>query len=170
MKILAHILIKKYIKKFIKFINKKMFKKCITGSLQNSGKSLRRKNELVKMQKKMMMLLHEYQAQGLLKKYEVPIPKGSVVLSASEVTNALKQIGKTPGYAVKAQVHTGGRGLGYFKENNFKGGVHIVSSEGEVNNLVPKMIGNTLITKQTGEKGIPCKALYIVEKVGNGTI
>ena len=76
-------------------------------------------------------------------------------------------MGQTTGYAVKAQVHTGGRGLGKFKENNFQGGVHVVSTTNEVKELIPKMIGKTLITKQTGEKGIKCNALYIVEKVGN---
>jgi succinyl-CoA synthetase beta subunit len=75
-------------------------------------------------------------------------------------------MGHVNGYAVKAQVLTGGRGLGYFKENNFKGGVHVVSTEQEVRNLVPKMIGKTLVTKQTGEKGMTCNTLFIVEKVG----
>ena len=81
------------------------------------------------------------------------------------VREILQEMGKTSGYAVKAQALTGGRGLGYFKENNFKGGVHVVSTGEEVLNLVPKMLGKTLITKQTGEKGIPCNTLFIVEKV-----
>jgi succinyl-CoA synthetase beta subunit len=79
---------------------------------------------------------------------------------------ALKELGKTTGYAVKSQVQTGGRGLGHFKENNFQGGVHVVSTAEDVKNLVPKMIGKTLVTKQTGASGLPCNALYIVEKVG----
>jgi succinyl-CoA synthetase beta subunit len=61
---------------------------------------------------------------------------------------------------------TGGRGLGHFKENNFKGGVQVVSNPEEINQIVPKMLDKTLVTKQTGDKGMPCKALYIVEKVG----
>jgi len=76
-------------------------------------------------------------------------------------------MGEVSGYAVKSQVLTGGRGLGYFKENNFKGGVHVVNTPQEVLQLVPKMINKTLVTKQTGEKGMSCKALYLVEKVGN---
>ena len=75
-------------------------------------------------------------------------------------------MGKTTGYAVKAQVQTGGRGLGKFKENNFQGGVHVVTKPEQVKELIPKMLGNTLITKQTGEKGIKCNTLFIVEKVG----
>jgi succinyl-CoA synthetase beta subunit len=89
-----------------------------------------------------------------------------VVHSISDVSRVLEQMGKTTGYAVKAQVHAGGRGLGSFKENNFKGGVHVVTSGEEVNTLVPKMLGKTLVTKQTGEKGVPCNSLFIVEKVG----
>ena len=52
-----------------------MFKKCITDTYSLFGKSLPKTKELTKVQKKMMMLLHEYQAQGLLKKYNVPVPK-----------------------------------------------------------------------------------------------
>ena len=48
--------------------------------------------------------------------------------SDADVNKALQELGQTKGYAVKAQVHTGGRGLGYFKENNFKGGVQVVTT------------------------------------------
>jgi len=75
-------------------------------------------------------------------------------------------LGNATGYAVKAQVHTGGRGLGYFKENNFKGGVQIVNTPDQVRQVIPNMVGKTLVTKQTGEKGLPCKTLFIVEKLG----
>ncbi len=74
-------------------------------------------------------------------------------------------MGNVSGYAVKAQVLTGGRGLGHFKENNFQGGVHVVNTREEVSDLVPKMINKTLITKQTGEKGIQCNTIFLVEKV-----
>jgi len=57
--------------------------------------------------------------------------------------------------------------LGYFKENNFKGGVQVVNTPEEVKNVIPNMVGKTLITKQTGEKGLPCNTLFIVEKLGN---
>jgi len=87
------------------------------------------------------------------------------VQSIDEVNNALDQLGETIGYAVKAQVHTGGRGLGHFKENNFKGGVQVVTTPEQVKEVIPKMVGKTLITKQTGEKGLPCNRLFIVEKL-----
>merc|ERR1712019_227558 len=57
-----------------------------------------------------------------------------------------------------------GRGLGYFKENNFQGGVHIVPKD-KVAEVADKMLGKTLITKQTGEEGKPNNTLLIAEKV-----
>lgn len=68
-------------------------------------------------------------------------------------------------FVVKAQILAGGRGLGEFKENGFKGGVHIVKSPKEVQDIASKMCGYTLVTKQTGEDGIKCNCVYIVEKI-----
>jgi succinyl-CoA synthetase beta subunit len=59
----------------------------------------------------------------------------------------------------------GGRGLGYFKENNFKGGVHLVKTPDQVQEIADKMCGKTLITKQSGDAGFPCNCVYIVEKI-----
>jgi succinyl-CoA synthetase beta subunit len=59
----------------------------------------------------------------------------------------------------------GGRGLGYFKENKFQSGVHIVKTPLEVQDVAEKMCGKTLITKQSGEAGFPCNCVYIVEKI-----
>ena len=86
--------------------------------------------------------------------------------SNEDINKALEELGDTKDYAVKAQVHTGGRGLGYFKENNFKGGVQVVSAPQQVRELIPKMVGKTLVTKQIGEKGLICKTIFIVEKLG----
>jgi hypothetical protein len=58
-----------------------MFKKHITDTLLHSGRTNRRRGEIAKVQKKMMMLLHEYQAQGLLKKYTVPVPRVNFFLN-----------------------------------------------------------------------------------------
>jgi succinyl-CoA synthetase beta subunit len=55
--------------------------------------------------------------------------------------------------------------MGYFKENNFKGGVHIVKTPAEVESIAEKMCGKTLITKQSGDSGFPCNCVYIVEKL-----
>ena len=59
----------------------------------------------------------------------------------------------------------GGRGRGYFKENDFKGGVHIVKTAEEVQKIADNMCGKTLITAQSGEAGFPCNCVYIVEKI-----
>lgn len=60
----------------------------------------------------------------------------------------------------------GGRGLGHFKENGFQGGVHIVDTPDKVKDVAGKMLGNSLVTKQSGKDGLPCNAIYIVEKIG----
>jgi len=65
---------------------------------------------------------------------------------------------------VKSQVLAGGRGLGHFKENNFQGGVHIVAKD-KVAETADKMLGKTLVTKQTGEEGKPNNTLMLAEKV-----
>lgn len=56
--------------------------------------------------------------------------------------------------------------MGTFKENNFKGGVHIVKTPKEVEEIAEKMCGKTLVTKQSGEEGMICNCVYIVEKLG----
>ena len=67
---------------------------------------------------------------------------------------------------VKAQVLGGGRGLGHFKETGFKSGVHIVDSVDKVESLAKEMVGNHLITAQSGDAGFKCSAVYIVDKLG----
>jgi len=107
--------------------------------------------------------LHEYQAQIIFGKYGVAVPKN---LPAFSVAEAVEKAAEMPGdeVVVKSQVLAGGRGLGYFKENNFQGGVHIVP-KGKVAEVADKMLGKTLITKQTGAEGKPNNTLLIAEKV-----
>lgn len=111
--------------------------------------------------------LHEYQAGALLHSYQVPIPIGSVAFSAEEALQKAKDFGEGhDAYVVKAQVLGGGRGLGHFKETGFKSGVHIVDSVDKVHSLAKEMVGNHLITAQSGDEGFKCSAVYIVEKLG----
>merc|ERR1712151_819258 len=86
---------------------------------------------------------------------------------AFSVAEAVEKSKEMPGdeVVVKSQVLAGGRGLGYFKENNFQGGVHIVAKD-KVGEIADKMLGKTLITKQTGEEGKPNNTLMLAEKVG----
>merc|ERR1719261_2237604 len=65
---------------------------------------------------------------------------------------------------VKSQVLAGGRGLGHVKENGFQGGVHVAKDKNHALELGEKMMGNTLVTKQTGAEGKPINTLLLVEK------
>lgn len=107
--------------------------------------------------------LHEYQAQQIFQKFGVGVPKNLPAFSPEE---AVAKASEMPGdkVVVKAQVLAGGRGLGYFKENNFQGGVHIVPKD-KVKEVADKMLGKTLITKQTGEEGKPNNTVLLAEKV-----
>lgn len=107
--------------------------------------------------------LHEYQAQKIFQEFGVAVPKNTPVFSTAE---AVEKANDFPGdeIVVKSQVLAGGRGLGYFKENNFQGGVHIVKKS-QVGEIADKMLGKTLITKQTGEEGKPNNTLMLAEKV-----
>merc|ERR1712166_681648 len=110
------------------------------------------------------MKLHEYQAGALLHKYNITIPLGNVAYTPEEA-EAVSNF-KSNGYVVKSQVLAGGRGMGHFKETGFQGGVHIVDTPEKVKTVAKEMLGNTLITKQSGADGLPCNFVYIVEKVG----
>lgn len=107
--------------------------------------------------------LHEYQAQIIFQNNGVAVPKNMPAFSVAEAVEKAKAM---PGdeVVVKSQVLAGGRGLGHFKENNFQGGVHIVAKD-KVAEVADKMLGKTLITKQTGAEGKPNNTLLIAEKV-----
>jgi succinyl-CoA synthetase beta subunit len=111
------------------------------------------------------MKLHEYQAGALLHSYKISIPLGNVARTPEEAHQVASTF-KSDGYVVKAQVLGGGRGLGHFKETGFQGGVHIVDTPNKVKDIAQSMLGNTLVTKQSGADGLPCSAVYIVEKIG----
>ena len=107
--------------------------------------------------------LHEYQAGALLHSFQVPIPVGSVARTPTEARDVAAKIGSC---VVKAQVLGGGRGLGHFKETGFQGGVHLVDDATNAERVATEMLGKTLVTKQSGEDGLPCNAVYLVEKIG----
>jgi len=110
--------------------------------------------------------LHEYQAGALLHANKVAIPLGNVAFTPEEAHKVASDFGKnSPGYVVKSQVLGGGRGLGYFKETGFKGGVHLVDNPDQAKQMATEMLGNRLVTKQSGEEGLPCNAVYLVEKI-----
>ena len=108
------------------------------------------------------MNIHEYQAKALLKDYGVPVSDGRVVLKADEAKRAASEL-DGPLWVVKSQIHAGGRGKGKFKEAaaGEKGGVRLARSVDEVKQFAKEMLGNTLVTVQTGEAGKQVNRLYI---------
>ncbi|CAI2367899.1 unnamed protein product [Moneuplotes crassus] len=109
--------------------------------------------------------LHEYQAAQLLSKYDVPVPHGEVAFSPADARTVAQSIQERTngGSVVKAQILGGGRGRGFFKENQFRGGVHIAKTPEEAETLSKEMIGYSLVTKQSGEEGLRCNSVYLVE-------
>lgn len=108
------------------------------------------------------MNIHEYQAKELFEKFGVPTPKGKVADTSDEAKFAAAEIGSQ--IVVKAQVHAGGRGKGTFK-NGFQGGVHLVQSADEAAEVAGKMLGETLVTHQTGEEGKLVSKVMVADAV-----
>ncbi len=112
------------------------------------------------------MNIHEYQAKELLAKYGIGIPTGHAALTVEEAVAAAKQL-PGPLYVVKAQIHAGGRGKGKFKElgPDAKGGVRLAKSIEDVEADAKEMLGNTLVTIQTGDDGKQVNRLYVTDGV-----
>ena len=108
------------------------------------------------------MNIHEHQAKALLKEYGAPVAQGLAIFDASEAMAAATAL-PGPVYVVKSQIHAGGRGKGRFKElgSDAEGGVRIAKSIDEVVAHANEMLGNTLVTKQTGPAGKQVNRLYI---------
>ena len=108
------------------------------------------------------MNLHEYQAKDLLRKYNLPILDGkSYIVSLEDLDKDLKNI-KGPPWVIKSQIHAGGRGAGTFLNPfNDKGGVQITNTVEDAKKIAKGMMGNTLITKQTGSEGKLVNRVYI---------
>tara|TARA_B100000674_G_scaffold209915_1_gene172041 strand:+ start:1838 stop:3025 length:1188 start_codon:yes stop_codon:yes gene_type:complete len=109
------------------------------------------------------MNLHEYQAKTLLKDNNVRVLAGVPVLQNADIDNAVDSI-QTPVMVVKSQIHAGGRGAGKFLDSgDNKGGVRVCFSKEEAKENAQKMLGKTLVTKQTGPEGKVVNRLYIEE-------
>ena len=100
------------------------------------------------------MKIHEYQAKELLKKFNVPVPRGIVAHTPEEAFQAAKELAVQP-VVVKAQIHAGGRGKG--------GGVKLAKTADEARELASKMLGMKLVTHQTGPEGREVRVLLIEE-------
>ena len=108
------------------------------------------------------MNIHEYQAKQLFADAGVAVPNGTVAQSAEDFDQALATLPSDKSIVVKAQIHAGGRGKGTFKDG-FQGGVHVVSSAEDAKAKAEAMLGNVLVTKQTGEAGKEVSTIYFNE-------
>lgn len=127
------------------------------------------------------MNIHEYQAKELLRRYDLPVPRGCVAFTPDEAAHAARKLGG-PVWVVKAQIHAGGRGAGHFVDetadrtgdhdldhgvghnlgyNLGAGGVHVATSIDEVRASAARMLGKTLVTRQTGPAGRMVRRVYI---------
>ena len=104
------------------------------------------------------MNIHEYQAKALFEKYGVPVPKGVAATTPEDFATALTELPEGP-TMVKSQIHAGGRGKGTFTDG-FKGGVKFTKSKHEAREIAAKMLGNTLVTLQTGPAGRKVQTVY----------
>jgi succinyl-CoA synthetase beta subunit len=106
------------------------------------------------------MNLHEYQGKAILKKYKVAVPLGIVAYTPQEAVRAAEQIQDETGsgiWAVKAQIHAGGRGKG--------GGVKIAKTLEQVEQYARQILGMTLVTPQTGPEGKVVQKVLIEQNI-----
>ena len=109
------------------------------------------------------MNIHEYQAKQLFERFNVATPKGAPAETpeqAEKIASALN----TSELVIKAQIHAGGRGKGTFT-NGFKGGVKLCKTAAEARELASKMLGQTLVTHQTGPTGKVVRKVLIAASV-----
>ncbi|MDH3195575.1 MAG: ADP-forming succinate--CoA ligase subunit beta [Hyphomicrobiales bacterium] len=108
------------------------------------------------------MNIHEYQAKAVIKVFGAPVSAGHAAFTPDEAVKAAEDLGG-PVWVVKSQIHAGGRGKGRFKEAEAgeMGGVRLAKSVDEVRIFAEQMLGNTLVTHQTGPAGKQVNRLYI---------
>jgi succinyl-CoA synthetase beta subunit len=104
------------------------------------------------------MNIHEYQAKALFEQFGVPVPKGRPATTPEEFVTALAQLPEGP-TMVKSQIHAGGRGKGTFT-NGYKGGVKFCKTKADAKEVAGHMLGNTLVTLQTGPAGRKVQTVY----------
>jgi succinyl-CoA synthetase beta subunit len=107
------------------------------------------------------MNIHEYQAKELLRKFDVATTRGRVVSTLDQAEQIARELGDVD-IVVKAQIHAGGRGKGAFT-NGFKGGVHVRKTPAEVREVAAKMLGQILVTHQTGPAGRKVNRVLVAE-------
>src|SRR5438445_7973356 len=107
------------------------------------------------------MNIHEYQAKELLQKFDVATTRGKVASTLDEAEQIARELGDVD-VVVKAQIHAGGRGKGTFK-TGFKGGVQVRKTPEEVRNAAAEILGQILVTHQTGPAGRVVNKVFVAE-------
>ena len=107
------------------------------------------------------MNIHEYQAKELLQRFDVATTRGKVASTLDEAEQIARELGNVE-IVAKAQIHAGGRGKGVFK-NGFKGGVHVLKAPEEIREVAAKMLGQVLVTHQTGPGGRAVNKVLVAE-------
>jgi succinyl-CoA synthetase beta subunit len=100
------------------------------------------------------MNIHEYQAKAVLREFGIPVPRGAPAFTVEEAAKGGQQF-PGPVWVVKAQIHAGGRGKA--------GGVKVVKSIADVETEAKRLLGSTLVTKQTGPAGRVVRRVYVEE-------
>ena len=108
------------------------------------------------------MKIHEYQAKELFRKAGVAVLRGKVAATADEAAAAYAELGGDLA-VVKAQIHAGGRGKGTIKEKPEQRGVQLVRSADEAKKASGNILGNTLVTIQTGAEGKTVNRVFVEE-------
>mmetsp|Transcript_10135 Transcript_10135/g.26898 ORF Transcript_10135/g.26898 Transcript_10135/m.26898 type:complete len:413 (+) Transcript_10135:201-1439(+) len=121
-----------------------------------------RLGQRIKIQGRRFLNLHEYQSAQILAAGGVTVPRGIAATSVEECVKAAEQL-KGDEVVIKSQILAGGRGLGTFT-NGFQGGVHVIPKS-KTEEYAQKMIGQTLVTKQSGPEGKPVNTLLLAEKM-----
>ena len=106
------------------------------------------------------MKVHEFQGKEIFRKFGIPVPEGKVAKTADEAEAIAKELG-APVVVVKAQIHAGGRGKGTLKENDSVNGVKVVKSADDAKAHAAALLGNTLVTHQTGPEGQVVKQVLV---------
>lgn len=110
------------------------------------------------------MNLHEYQAKKILLKFELPLLRGASYIKVLDgIEDDLNNL-QGPPWVVKSQIHAGGRSAGHFKNSfNKEGGVQVVNDKSKIFSIASSMLGNILVTKQTGPQGKKVNRIFIEE-------
>ena len=106
------------------------------------------------------MKVHEFQGKEIFRKFGIPVPEGKVAKTADEAEAIAKELG-SPVVVVKAQIHAGGRGKGTLIEDNNINGVKVVKSAEDAKAHAAALLGNTLVTHQTGPEGQVVKQVLV---------